>query len=150
MILGYVHLAWIHFQISQVLIREQWLNSTERLRVLTNKNVDDICNVVKKPGSKNANRMPSIGQQVSVIAKENLKLAAFLFHQRWRSNLEWEVIRVLQDTVHLLQDRRSTKTNTKILACCLRSINLIDQGQWRPSSQIMPWCLKNTSDVYYK
>ena len=27
--------------------------------VLTNKNVDDVCNVVREPGSKNAYRMPN-------------------------------------------------------------------------------------------
>ena len=62
-----------------MLVREQGLNSPDRLRVLTDKNVDDICNVVRKPGSKNADGTPDRGQQVSVIAQENLKLAAFLF-----------------------------------------------------------------------
>ena len=65
-----------------LLIREQELESPERLRVLTNKNVGDICNIIRKPGSKNANGMPNRGQQVSVLAQENLKLAVFLFHHR--------------------------------------------------------------------
>ena len=56
------------------------LDSPERLRVLSDKNDNDICNVVRKPGSKNANGMPNKGQQISVIAQENLKLVAFLFH----------------------------------------------------------------------
>ena len=46
------------------------LDSPERLRV-TNKNVDDICNVLRKPGGKNADEMCHRGQQVSVIAQEN-------------------------------------------------------------------------------
>ena len=41
----------------KVLIREQELDSLERLRVLIDKNVDDIYNVVRKPDGKNADRM---------------------------------------------------------------------------------------------
>ena len=47
-----------------MLIREQGLDSPERLIVLMDKNVNNICNVVRKPGSKNANVMPDRGQQV--------------------------------------------------------------------------------------
>ena len=65
-----------------MLIKEQGLDSPKRLQVLTDKNVDNICNVMRKPCDKNANGMPNRGQQVSVIAKENLKLTAFLFHHR--------------------------------------------------------------------
>ena len=73
---------WLGFspKAAKLLVRGQGLDSLERLRVLTDKNVDDICNVVRKPGGKNANRMPNRGQQVSVIAQENLNLAVFLFH----------------------------------------------------------------------
>ena len=48
---------WLGFspEAARLLVREQGLDSPERLRVLTNKNVNDICNVVRKPGSKNAN-----------------------------------------------------------------------------------------------
>jgi hypothetical protein len=65
---------------AKLLIREQGLDSPERLQVLTDKNVDDICNVMRKPGGKIANGMPDRGQQVSIIAQKNLKLAVFLFH----------------------------------------------------------------------
>ena len=71
-----------------LLIRGQGLDSHERLRVLTDKNVDDICNVMRKPGSKNVNGVPDRGQQVSVIAQENLKLAVFLFHHLWRCTID--------------------------------------------------------------
>ena len=75
-----------------MLIREQGLDSPEKLSILTDKNVDDICNIVRKQGSKNADRMPDREQQVSVIAEENLKQAAFLFHPRWRCAFDWEVM----------------------------------------------------------
>ena len=75
---------WLEFnpEATKLLIREQGLDSSERPRVLMDKNIDDICNVVRKSGGKNASRMPKSGQQVSVIAQENLK-AIFLFHHWW-------------------------------------------------------------------
>ena len=42
---------------------------------------------MRKHGGKNANGRPDWGQQVSVIAQEDLKLAAFLFHHRWRTGV---------------------------------------------------------------
>ena len=75
---------------ARLLIIEQRLGSPERLRVLRDKNVDDICNVMRKPGGKNADGMPDRGQQVSLIAQENLKLAVFLFHHQWRCTFDWE------------------------------------------------------------
>ena len=39
---------------ARLLGREQGLDSPESLQVLTHKNVDDICNVIIKPGGKNA------------------------------------------------------------------------------------------------
>ena len=36
-------------------VREQGLDRPDKLRVLTDKNVDDIYNVMRKPGGKNAN-----------------------------------------------------------------------------------------------
>ena len=45
--LGFSHAA------AKLLIREQGLDSPDRLRVLTDKNFDDICNVMRKPGGKN-------------------------------------------------------------------------------------------------
>ena len=50
-------MAWIQFQTAKLLVREQGLDSPERLRVLADKNVDDICNVMRKPGGKNVNQM---------------------------------------------------------------------------------------------
>ena len=66
----------------KLLVREQGLDSPEMLGVLIAKNINNICNVVRKPGSKNADGMPNRGQQVSVISPDSLKLAAFLFHDR--------------------------------------------------------------------
>ena len=88
--------VWLGFspEVAKLLVREQGLDSPERLSVITDKNVDDICNVVRKPGGKNANGMPNRGQQVSVIAQENLKLAIFLFHHKWRCTLDWEITAV--------------------------------------------------------
>ena len=75
---------WLGFspKAAKLLVREQGLDSPDRLRVLTDKNVDDTCNVMRKQGSKNAIGTPEREQQVSVIAQENLKLVAFLFHHQ--------------------------------------------------------------------
>ena len=52
---------------ARLLVREQGVDSSERLRVCTDKNIDDICNVMRKPGGKNANGSPNRRQQISVI-----------------------------------------------------------------------------------
>ena len=98
---------------AKLLIREQGLDSPERLSVLTDKNVNDDCYVVRKSGRKNANGMPSRGQQVSVIAQENLKLAAFIFHHMCRCTLNWKVMGVHEDTVHLLAGQKKLKDKYK-------------------------------------
>ena len=67
---------------AKLLIKEQRLDRPDRLPALTEKNVNDICNVMRNPGSKNTDRMPNRGKQVSMIAQENLKLTDFLFHHR--------------------------------------------------------------------
>ena len=101
------------FKAAKLLIREQGLDSPERPRVLMNKNVDDILNVARKPGGKNANVSPNRQQQVSVIAQENLKLATFLFHHRWRCTLDWEVMAVHEETVCLLTGQKKFKDEYK-------------------------------------
>ena len=69
---------------ARLLTIEHGLDSHYRPRVLADKNVDNIWNVVRKQGSKICNGMPNREQQVSVIAQKNIKLAAFLFHNQWR------------------------------------------------------------------
>ena len=58
---------WLGFspEAAKLLIREQELDSPERLRVL--KNVDDICNIVRKPSGENANETADRGQQASCL-----------------------------------------------------------------------------------
>ena len=98
---------------AMLLIRKQRQDSLERLRVLTDKNGDDIFNVMRKPGGQNAGRMPDRGQQVSVIAQENMKQAAFLFHHRLRCTLNWKVMGVCEDAVHLLAEQKKLKDEYK-------------------------------------
>ena len=76
---------WLRYssEAARLLIRVQGLDSPERLRVLMERNADDIHNIMRKPGGKNANGTSDREQQVSVIAQENLKLAVFLFHHWW-------------------------------------------------------------------
>ena len=69
-------LFWLHdmycwlrlsHKAAKLLIGQQGLDSPERLRVLTDKNVNDICNVMRKLGGQNADGMPNSGQQMSFI-----------------------------------------------------------------------------------
>ena len=75
--------------------------------------MDDICNVMRKPGGKNADGMPNRGQQVSIIAQESLMLAAFLFHHRWQYTFDRQVTGVHEDTVHLLAGQKKPKDKYK-------------------------------------
>ena len=61
---------WLGFspKAAKLLIREQQPDNPEMLRILTEKNVDDICSVLGNPSDKNDNGMPDRGQQVSIIA----------------------------------------------------------------------------------
>ena len=61
---------------------------------------------MRKPDCKNANKMSSRGKQVSVLAQENLKLAAFSFHHRRRCALDWEIMEVHEGTVCLLAGQK--------------------------------------------
>ena len=44
------------------LVREQGLDSPDWLIVLIDKNVDSVCNFIRKAGGKNADGMPDRGQ----------------------------------------------------------------------------------------
>ena len=123
---------------AMLLVKEQGLDSPDGLRLLKDKIVDDICNVMRKRGGKNANRTPNRGQQVSFIAQENLKLAIFLFHHQWSYTFDWEVMGVKEDIEHLLAGQQRLKDKYKTQMCCLRSTRLTWQEQWS--------ALKNTSD----
>ena len=110
---GYVHPVRFSPKAAKLLIRKQGIDSAERLRALTDKNVDDICNVMRKLGGKNADGMLNRGQQVSAIAQENLKIAVFLFHHRWRCTLDWEIVGVNEDTLCLMADQKKCEDEFK-------------------------------------
>ena len=46
--------VWLGFspKATKLLVREQGLDNPNILRVLTDKNVDNICNVMRKPGAR--------------------------------------------------------------------------------------------------
>ena len=44
-----------------LLISKQGLDNSDWLQALMDKNVHDICNVMRKPGGKNVNLMPDRG-----------------------------------------------------------------------------------------
>ena len=63
---------------TKILIQEQDFN-------LTGKNVDDIFNIIRKPGSKNPDETPNKEQLVSLV--KSLIPSAFIFHHNWGSTL---------------------------------------------------------------
>ena len=87
---------WLRFssEAARLLIREQGLDGPERLLLFIEKKVDDIYNVVRKPGGKDANGMPDREQYILVIGQENLKPVDFLFHYWCRCTFDWEATRV--------------------------------------------------------
>ena len=57
--------------------------------------------------------MPNRGQQVPVIAQENLKLAAVLSYHRKRFTFDWKVMVVCDDTVCLLAGQKRLEDDCK-------------------------------------
>ena len=95
---------------AKLLIKEQGLDNPDRLRILTDKNADDIFNVMRKPFSMSAYATPNRGHWVLVIAQENLKLAAFLFHHRWRCTNDWEIMGMnKEEAVHFLAGQKKVE-----------------------------------------
>ena len=90
-------------QAARVLVREQGLDSPQRLRVITDKNVDDICNIMRKSGGKNANRMPN-----SYSPRKPAASCLPISHW-WRCTFDWEVMGVQEDIVHLLTRLKKLK-----------------------------------------
>ena len=106
---------------ARLFIREWGLDIPERLGILVDNSVDGICIVMRKSSSKNADGTPDRGQQISVIAQENLKLAVFLLHHWWRCNFD-ERFREYVKTLYICwQDRIGSKISTRTQMCCLRS-----------------------------
>ena len=48
-----------------------------------------------------------------ILAQENLMLAVFLFHCRWRCTFDWEVTEVHEGKVHLLAGKKRVKDDCK-------------------------------------
>ena len=90
------------------------------------------------PGSKNTNGPPNRGQQVSVIAQENLKLAVFLFHHQWRCIFDWEVTGVQEDTVPLLAGQKMLEDEYKDLHV-LPKVNKTDVAGMMESTKEYLW-----------
>ena len=68
------------------------------------------------------------GQQVSVIAQENLKLAAFLSHHRLRCTLDWEITGVNEGTVPLMIGQKKLKDSEYKDPNVLPKINKLDMA----------------------
>ena len=97
-----------------------WPQEFRSIACVDDKNLNDISNVMRI--HRNADGTLDRGQQVSVMAQENMKLAAFLLHYMWSCTLDWEVKGVQEETVcKLTGEKKSIKSQ----ACCLRTRKLI-------------------------
>ena len=114
---------WHH--VTKLLVRIEGLVRQDRLHFHTDKNVDDVFNIIRKPGDKNTDVMLNRGQQDAVIAQKNLKLASFLFHHRCRCTFDWEVTRVHEDIADFLEGQKRLKYNYKDLVV-LPKVNKAD------------------------
>ena len=59
---------------------------------------------MRKPDGKNANGMPVRAASLSKI---------FPFHHRWRCTLDWEIMRVNEDTLHLMTGQKKLEDKYK-------------------------------------
>ena len=93
---------------AKLLIRVQVLDNPDRLRILADKNADNIFNVMRKLGGKNANVTPNRGQQVSAIAGEpeacSLPIPLSVKMHLWLGDNMSE-----QKTVHFLVGQKNLK-----------------------------------------
>ena len=119
---------------------EQGLNNSDHLQVFNNKNVNGICNVVRKPDSKNANKMFDRGQQVSVMAQKNLKLTALLFHYKLQAsiqNVTWLNHRSLR--VAFIKTVLTVYLDTLLAYVIVASASVM----WHPATSLA-FCLKSS------
>ena len=87
-----LHQALQHIGFTQAttktIVNEHGIDSCAKLRFLKDKELENLCKVVRHPGSANQGNppVPNLGHPVSFVAKNNLKLTTYwLCHQIWVS-----------------------------------------------------------------
>ena len=64
-------------EVSDYLVTDQSLDSLDEIALLTDKDIDNLCSVVRRPGGTIANNVPNPGLNVSVRAQINMKLLVY-------------------------------------------------------------------------
>ena len=64
-------------EVSNYLVTDQSLDSLDEIALLTNKDIDNLCSVVRRPGGTIGNNVPNPGLNVSVRAQVNMKLLVY-------------------------------------------------------------------------
>ena len=65
--------------VAMMLVDDQGISSPWTLSSLSDEDITAICNVMRWPGNLVSGKMPDRGNQISVLAANNLKLMAFMF-----------------------------------------------------------------------
>lgn len=64
----------------------QQVNSLPEIGLLTDKDVENLCKIVRRPGGTNASGTVNPGNSVSLRAETNLKLAVYWYHHHVRTS----------------------------------------------------------------
>ena len=68
--------------VAMKLVDEQGIDSPWTLDSLSDEDIAATCNMIGRPGGLVSGMTPDRGNQISILAVKNLKLAAFMFKTR--------------------------------------------------------------------
>ena len=99
---------------SLVITDAQGIDFMEELDILTDGEIDNICNVIRRPGGINPiTNVAGLGIQVSLRAKGNLKLASFLLKHKLRNGNVAVTTDITLDNVRLLRELKESEREHK-------------------------------------
>ena len=81
------------------------IDSMEEIKILTDKEIDNLCKVMRRPGGINPiTNVSNLGFQVSLRAENNLKLASFFIKYETRTGRVAVTNDIILDRVRLLRE----------------------------------------------
>ena len=138
---GYLSLAYIQFQSSKNGHQRARTRQSGEAEISNGQECWWHLQCHRKPGGKNANRIPNRGLQ------ENLKLAIFLFHDRWRCTFDSKVTWVWEDAVHLLAGQKRFEDDCKDPDMLPKNNSGRDNWSYWRVPEIVSWCHESASCI---